>query len=58
MAGFKCSRCGEAATHVTPLSGDGPLNDYRCAKDKGRSYSVIPGVLWPRRRIRRGGRRT
>jgi hypothetical protein len=57
MAGFKCGKCNEPATHRIPLSGDGPLGRYRCARHKGPNYSVIPGVLWPRPRIRSGRRK-
>jgi hypothetical protein len=55
MSEFRCSRCGAPATHSTPLSGTGLLNDYRCPKHKGpHGFSPIPGVSWPRRRMRPG----
>jgi hypothetical protein len=56
MAGFKCSRCGEPATHMTPLTGTNavPLNDYRCPKHKGpHGFSPIPGVHWVPSKFRR-----
>jgi hypothetical protein len=55
MAGFKCSRCGEAATHVSPLTGTNavPTNVYRCPKYKGRAFSPIPGVRWVPSKFRR-----
>ncbi len=62
MARFKCSRCGEPATHQTPLTGtaDTPLHDYRCPKHKGRAFSQIPGVKWVPSKFRRrpSGRRS